>query len=175
MIAETTRAKVEFHEKYWKKITDEAKVEIDFITSLIQANPDMRSTAEVALKHPWLTQGESLPDHDISFGLRENWDARRRWKKAISGVQAAVRLRRISAAASADSRPRTSGEYNTATEDEGGFTDDETMAGSTVQSSLRATKTEEIVTREQSRDIHRELDFGMASITRRAQEMSNRE
>jgi len=135
LIEETTKARVEFHDKYWKNISKEAK---DFICALIKSNPKSRLTAEEALRHPWLHK-EDHHEHDISNGLRENWEANRRWKKAISGVQAAVRLNRAGFAARAasnkstprgslegrggggysDSSNTSGGEYDTATEDEG--------------------------------------------------------
>lgn len=67
LIDETTRAKVEFHEKYWGKVSDQAKGEfydtmpasvaypvlcIAFILALIKADPAARLTAEEALRHP---------------------------------------------------------------------------------------------------------------------------
>ncbi|KAL7006168.1 Calmodulin-dependent protein kinase cmk2 [Cystobasidiomycetes sp. EMM_F5] len=97
LIAETTRARVDFHEKYWNKITKEAKVD------------------------------QSELQEDISAGLKENYVARQRWRKAISGIQAAVRLRRGMSLGSSttsslsqvsENGARTSEEYNTATDDE---------------------------------------------------------
>lgn len=43
----------------------------------------------------WLHHGEALEHHDISDGLRDNWNAKRKWKMAISGIQAAVRMRKL--------------------------------------------------------------------------------
>lgn len=49
LIRETTAAKLEFHERYWKNISKEAK---DFILSLVVADPAKRLTADEALQHP---------------------------------------------------------------------------------------------------------------------------
>ena len=43
----------------------------------------------------WLHHGEALEQHDISDGLRDNWNAKRKWKMAISGIQAAMRMRKL--------------------------------------------------------------------------------
>lgn len=69
---ETTRAKVEFHEKYWSKVSSQAKgttdigrincyvscmadlmaLSTDFILALVRADPASRLTADQALAHP---------------------------------------------------------------------------------------------------------------------------
>lgn len=124
LINETTRARVEFHDKYWGKVSDQAK---NFILALIKADPAARLTAEEALRHSWLSEGQGRNVYDLSGGLRENWSARKRWRMAISGVQAAVRLSRgvsisssLSNATGNVSGLRMSAEYTTASEDEEG-------------------------------------------------------
>lgn len=76
----------------------------------------------------WLSEvDQSELQEDISAGLKENYVARQRWRKAISGIQAAVRLRRGMSLGSSttsslsqvsENGARTSEEYNTATDDE---------------------------------------------------------
>ncbi|KAH9463561.1 hypothetical protein Pst134EA_015649 [Puccinia striiformis f. sp. tritici] len=89
LIKETTRAKVEFHHRYWTNISQAAK---EFILGLLKSNPDDRMDAEQALQHQWLT-GKIESEHDISDGLRKHWIPRRRWKLAINAVLATNRMR----------------------------------------------------------------------------------
>jgi len=84
LIRETMEAKIEFHTKYWKNVSDEAKA---FIKRLLNLDPTERPTAEVALDDPWLTTHEPSTEHDLAVGLRENFDAKARWKTAIAGVR----------------------------------------------------------------------------------------
>ncbi|TFY70066.1 hypothetical protein EVJ58_g3 [Rhodofomes roseus] len=87
LIRETTAARVEFHERYWSNVSEEAK---DFIRVLLNPDPHKRPTAEEALKHKWLTSRASN-EHDLS-GLRESFNPRARWKAAINGTIALQRL-----------------------------------------------------------------------------------
>ncbi|OAV99378.1 CAMK/CAMK1/CAMK1-CMK protein kinase [Puccinia triticina 1-1 BBBD Race 1] len=96
LIKETTRAKVEFHQRYWSNISQPAK---EFILGLLKPNPEDRMTAEKALQHLWLT-GKVDSEHDISDGLRKHWIPRRRWKLAINAVRATNRMRRMGSSSS---------------------------------------------------------------------------
>ena len=48
LIRETTEAKIEFHERYWSNVSDEAK---DFVRTLLNPDPAKRPTAAEALQH----------------------------------------------------------------------------------------------------------------------------
>ncbi|KDN52753.1 Pkinase-domain-containing protein [Tilletiaria anomala UBC 951] len=88
---ETQRGKIEFHDRYWKKVSNEAK---DFVKACLTVDAAKRLTADEAMRHPWLTDPAGVaPEHDISAGLRENY--RRRWKTAINAVRAGARFRTI--------------------------------------------------------------------------------
>lgn len=90
LIRETTRGRIEFHERYWKNVTQEAK---DFITSLVQVDPTKRPTAEQALQHPWLALGDDAPEHhDLSAAVKTNYAATRKWRSAIRTIQATRRM-----------------------------------------------------------------------------------
>jgi len=88
LIRETTAAKIEFHERYWKNISQEAK---GFILALLDPDPAKRLTADEASKHIWVTTHEPSNEHDLS-GLRDNFNPRARWKAAIAGARALHRF-----------------------------------------------------------------------------------
>ncbi|KAJ7474756.1 kinase-like domain-containing protein, partial [Mycena latifolia] len=63
LVQETLAAKIEFHTKYWRKVSDEAK---DFIKRLLSLDPAARPTAEEALRDPVRVPSFSLlfrPSH----------------------------------------------------------------------------------------------------------------
>ncbi|PWN46742.1 Pkinase-domain-containing protein [Violaceomyces palustris] len=94
--AETTRGKIEFHDRYWKNISQEAK---DFVKGCLTVDPSKRLTADQGLEHPWLSEhkDEAAATHDISVGLRENY--RKRWKSAIAAVRASTKFKTFAALA----------------------------------------------------------------------------
>ena len=49
LVRETTEAKIEFHERYWKNVSQQAKV---FIKSLLNADPAKRPTVDEASNDP---------------------------------------------------------------------------------------------------------------------------
>lgn len=101
MIRETTEAKIEFHERYWSKVSNEAK---SFIKLLLNTDPSQRPTAQQALNDHWLTTHKASTEHDVISGLRENFDARKRWRTAIMSARVINRFgRRPSTASSSGS------------------------------------------------------------------------
>ncbi|KAF8879117.1 kinase-like domain-containing protein [Infundibulicybe gibba] len=89
VIKETTAAKIEFHDRYWKNVSVQAK---NFIKSLLLPDPNQRPTASEACAHPWLTTHEPSTEHDLSTGLREHFNPRARWRAAITSARAMNRL-----------------------------------------------------------------------------------
>jgi len=89
IVAETARGRIEFHDRYWKNISQEAK---DFILSLLRTNPDERPTAAEASKAHWLTTHSPSTDHDISEGIRKNFSPTKQWQSALFKVRAANRI-----------------------------------------------------------------------------------
>ncbi|KAH9475741.1 Calcium/calmodulin-dependent protein kinase [Psilocybe cubensis] len=89
LIKETTAAKIEFHDRYWKNVSSEAKA---FIKSLLNPDSTNRPTAAQALADPWLTTHEPSVEHDLSTGLREHFDPKARWRQAITSARALHRL-----------------------------------------------------------------------------------
>ncbi|KAF9563471.1 Pkinase-domain-containing protein [Agrocybe pediades] len=100
LIKETTTAKIEFHDRYWKNISVEAKT---FIKTLLNPDSSQRPTASEALKDTWLTTHEASEEHDLSTGLREHFDPRARWRSAITSARALHRLNSLASRASKSS------------------------------------------------------------------------
>jgi calcium/calmodulin-dependent protein kinase I len=89
MIRETTEARIEFHERYWSKISDEAKL---FIKLMLNPDPTQRPTAHEAYHNHWLTAHEASTEHDVAVGLREHFDAKKQWRSAIASARALHRF-----------------------------------------------------------------------------------
>ncbi|KAG5719359.1 Calcium/calmodulin-dependent protein kinase [Termitomyces sp. T112] len=100
---ETAEANIEFQDRYWKNISQQAK---DFIKKLLHPDPAKRPTAAQAAKDPWLTSFRPEGEHDISSGLREHFDPRARWKAAIASARV---LHRFNSIASRTSTSNSSG------------------------------------------------------------------
>ncbi|TRM58476.1 kinase-like domain-containing protein [Schizophyllum amplum] len=100
LLKETSEAKIEFHDRYWKNVSQDAK---DFIKSLLNPNPKKRPTAMEALNTTWLTGRPPSVEYDLSEGLREHFNPRKRWKTAMSGVRALQRLNSGASSKSASS------------------------------------------------------------------------
>lgn len=92
LIQENTAAKIDFQARYWNKVSDQAK---KFIRRLAAADPQDRPTAQEALHDPWMTlEGveEGAEEHDLSVGLKENFDPKGKWRSAIHGLTAIHRF-----------------------------------------------------------------------------------
>lgn len=89
LIRETTEAKIEFHDRYWKNVSVQAKT---FIKSLLNPDPVKRPSAAEALDDPWLTTHAASTEHDLGVGLRDHFDPRARWRSAIASARAIHRL-----------------------------------------------------------------------------------
>lgn len=97
LIKETTDAKIEFHDRYWKNVSSQAK---SFILDLLNPDSSKRLTAAEALEHPWLTTHEASVEHDLSAGLRKHFDPRARWRAAITSAKAVNRFGNLGRASS---------------------------------------------------------------------------
>ncbi|CAK7205660.1 Calmodulin-dependent protein kinase cmk2 [Sporothrix eucalyptigena] len=87
LIEECTSARVVFHERYWKDVSEDAK---DFIIGLLQPNPDDRWTSGDALKHKWLS-GESATEHNLLPEIKA-YMAKARLRRGIELVKLANRI-----------------------------------------------------------------------------------
>ncbi|KAH7908142.1 kinase-like domain-containing protein [Hygrophoropsis aurantiaca] len=118
IIRETTEAKIEFHERFWCKVSDEAK---SFIKLLLNPDPTKRPTAQEAFDKHWLTEHEPSTEHDVGAGLRENFNAKARWRTAINSARAMNRfVRRASSASATSAGSGGWGEDHTADSDDDG-------------------------------------------------------
>jgi calcium/calmodulin-dependent protein kinase I len=87
LIEECSNARVIFHERYWKDVSDDAK---DFIGHLLQPTPDDRSTSKEALQHRWLS-GHTATDHNLLPEIRA-YMAKARLRRGIEIVKLANRI-----------------------------------------------------------------------------------
>jgi calcium/calmodulin-dependent protein kinase I len=78
------RAKFDFDEKSWGKISPEAK---DLVTKLLVVDPAERLTASQVLAHPWCAAGAGGQENlDQMIPNLQHYNAARRMKKAIRSV-----------------------------------------------------------------------------------------
>jgi calcium/calmodulin-dependent protein kinase I len=93
LIDEITHARYDFHERYWRNISTEAK---DFIRALLTLDDKKRLTATEAMKHQWMTSSD-INEIDILETVKENFNPRRTLKSAIGAIRAMNRLKTASA------------------------------------------------------------------------------
>ncbi|KAF7722820.1 hypothetical protein EC973_002665 [Apophysomyces ossiformis] len=89
LVDEITHARYEFHERYWRNISQDAK---DFIRRLLTLDAEARPTATEALKDKWISEAKA-GDIDLLATVRENFNPRRTLKSAVGAVRAMNRLR----------------------------------------------------------------------------------
>jgi calcium/calmodulin-dependent protein kinase I len=96
LVRETTRARLDFHDRYWADVSEEAK---DFIRNLVVIDPSKRLTAEEALNHPWIISGGK--HHDLHPVISRNLTSSgARWRKATRTISAAKRFQSYNSASS---------------------------------------------------------------------------
>nr|AFP48937.1 CAMK1 [Botrytis cinerea] len=87
LIDECSNARVIFHERYWKDVSEDAK---DFIGHLLQPRADDRSTSKEALAHTWLS-GENATDHNLLPEIKA-YMAKARLRRGIEMVKLTNRI-----------------------------------------------------------------------------------
>ncbi|KAJ3304324.1 hypothetical protein HDV03_002939 [Kappamyces sp. JEL0829] len=89
-----TKAKFDFDGEYWSEISAEAK---EFISSTIVADPSKRLTAAQCLNHKWLNPSRpSVTNRDLLPHVKNGFDARKMFRKAIDVVKAVNKLSQAS-------------------------------------------------------------------------------
>lgn len=89
MIEDITHGRYEFHDRYWRDISDDAK---DFISHLINLDVSERLTAEEALEHRWMTS-DDIRDVDLLTNVRENFNPLRKLKGVVAAITAMNKLK----------------------------------------------------------------------------------
>lgn len=87
LIDECSQARVVFHERYWKDVSDDAK---DFIGHLLQPDAEDRHTSKQALKHAWLS-GQTATDHNLLPEIKA-YLAKARLRRGIEIIKLANRI-----------------------------------------------------------------------------------
>ncbi|XP_041476753.1 striated muscle preferentially expressed protein kinase-like isoform X2 [Lytechinus variegatus] len=84
----------DFDDEVWDDISDEAQ---DFIWLLFEMNAEKRPGLKEVSEHPWLKFDERQDlGAKISLDRLRTFNSRRKWRKALTAVKSAMRLRRLS-------------------------------------------------------------------------------
>jgi calcium/calmodulin-dependent protein kinase I len=79
-----------FHERYWKTISPEAK---QFISKMLDPNPEKRPTATELLNHPWIADEKAAnATENLLPNIRVGFNARQKLRKGIEAVRLANRI-----------------------------------------------------------------------------------
>ncbi|KAK7117338.1 hypothetical protein R3I94_022789 [Phoxinus phoxinus] len=96
------RAEYEFDSPYWDDISDSAK---DFISNLMQKDPERRLTCDEALLHPWIAGDTALCKNiheSVSRQMKKNF-AKAKWRQAFNATAVIRHMRRLQLGSSMDS------------------------------------------------------------------------
>lgn len=79
-----------FHERYWGAISPQAK---QFISKMLDPNPELRPTADELLKHPWIADEKAANStENLLPNIRAGFNARQKLRKGIEAVRLANRI-----------------------------------------------------------------------------------
>lgn len=94
LFSKIMKAQYEFDSPFWDDISESAK---DFIRNMMQKNPSMRYTTELALRHPWII-GKTARSQDIYYSvsvqIQKNF-ARTKWKQAFNAAVAINHMKKL--------------------------------------------------------------------------------
>ncbi|XP_075064749.1 calcium/calmodulin-dependent protein kinase type 1D [Mixophyes fleayi] len=102
------KADYEFDSPYWDDISDSAK---DFISHLMEKDPNKRYTCEQALRHPWIAGDTALCKNiheSVSAQIRKNF-AKSKWRQAFNATAVVRHMRKLHLGSSQDSSSMSSG------------------------------------------------------------------
>ncbi|KAM9312746.1 calcium/calmodulin-dependent protein kinase type 1D [Gastrophryne carolinensis] len=112
------KADYEFDSPYWDDISDSAK---DFISHLMEKDPNKRYTCEQALRHPWIAGDTALCKNiheSVSAQIRKNF-AKSKWRQAFNATAVVRHMRRLHLGSSQDSSNMSSSHSSANTLPEG--------------------------------------------------------
>ncbi|KAK3526302.1 hypothetical protein QTP70_022690 [Hemibagrus guttatus] len=88
------KAEYEFDSPYWDDISDSAK---DFISNLMQKDPEKRFTCDEALRHPWIAGDTALCKNiheSVSRQMKKNF-AKAKWRQAFNATAVIRHMKRL--------------------------------------------------------------------------------
>jgi len=88
-------ADYEFDSPYWDQISKSAK---EFVSSLMQLNPEKRNTCEASLSHKWICGGadNNTNIHEsVSQQIKKHFNAKSKWKQAFNATAAIRRMQNL--------------------------------------------------------------------------------
>ncbi|XP_039655647.1 calcium/calmodulin-dependent protein kinase IGb [Perca fluviatilis] len=104
LFSKIMKAQYEFDSPFWDDISESAK---DFIRNMMQKNPSMRYSTDLALRHPWII-GETARSQDIYYSvsvqIQKNF-AKSKWKQAYNAAVAISHMKKLQLAARQPSIP----------------------------------------------------------------------
>uniref|UniRef100_A0A8C3A159 Calcium/calmodulin-dependent protein kinase IGb n=1 Tax=Cyclopterus lumpus TaxID=8103 RepID=A0A8C3A159_CYCLU len=94
LFSKIMKAQYEFDSPFWDDISDSAK---DFIRNMMQKNPSMRYSTDLALRHPWII-GKTARSQDIYYSvsvqIQKNF-AKSKWKQAYNATVAINHMKKL--------------------------------------------------------------------------------
>ncbi|XP_031700744.1 calcium/calmodulin-dependent protein kinase IGb isoform X2 [Anarrhichthys ocellatus] len=99
LFSKIMKAQYEFDSPFWDDISESAK---DFIRNMMQKNPSMRYSTDLALLHPWII-GKTARSQDIYYSvsvqIQKNF-AKSKWKQAYNAAVAINHMKKLQLAQS---------------------------------------------------------------------------
>ncbi|XP_054465585.1 calcium/calmodulin-dependent protein kinase IGb [Anoplopoma fimbria] len=94
LFSKIMKAQYEFDSPFWDEISESAK---DFIRNMMQKNPSMRYSTDLALRHPWII-GKTARSQDIYYSvsvqIQKNF-AKSKWKQAYNAAVAINHMKKL--------------------------------------------------------------------------------
>ncbi|XP_072026782.1 LOW QUALITY PROTEIN: calcium/calmodulin-dependent protein kinase type 1-like [Amphiura filiformis] len=94
LFGQIMKGEYEFDSPYWDEISDSAK---DFISHLMDVNPNTRYTCQEAIQHPWISGNEALTKNiheSVSTQIKKNF-AKTKWKQAFNATAVVRHMRKL--------------------------------------------------------------------------------
>ncbi|XP_012689947.1 calcium/calmodulin-dependent protein kinase IGb isoform X2 [Clupea harengus] len=94
LFSKIMKGQYEFDSPFWDDISESAK---DFIRNMMQKDPKMRYTTDLALRHPWII-GKTARSQDIYHSVSEQMQknfVKSKWKQAYNAAVAINHMRKL--------------------------------------------------------------------------------